>query len=353
MAILTRILSIDGGGIRGIIPGRVLAALEKKLQRRTGDPSTRVADHFDLIAGTSTGGLLTCIYLCPDQPRKETCADTRRPRFSAEDAVELYLERGPKIFARSLWQRIHSGSRFFDEKYDARALEGILEEYFGDLKLSDLLKPCLITAYDIEERRARFFTQHDAVPDLSHDYFLRDVARATSAAPTYFEVAKIASMYGKTIFLIDGGMFANNPALCAYAEVRVKFPVGGSAENDSSERRGPTAAEMVVLSVGTGIDEKPYRYRQAKNWGAFSWAKPAFDIMMSGVSETVDYQLRQMFDAAGRPAHYLRINTRLDGGHTDFDDASEGNLKYLDERGTKLANDSDEKLDILVDLLLT
>src|SRR5947207_3704233 len=82
-----RILSIDGGGIRGIIPGQVLVALEKKIQQLSGDNSKRIADVFDLIAGTSTGGILTCLYLCPD-------ANSARPRFSAADAVDLYLQNG-------------------------------------------------------------------------------------------------------------------------------------------------------------------------------------------------------------------------------------------------------------------
>src|SRR5207249_9528820 len=93
---MMRILSIDGGGIRGIIPGQVLVALEAKIQEVTGDPNKRIADVFDMIAGTSTGGILTCLYLCPGQ-------NGNRPRFSATDAVNLYLQNGDDIFDVSLF----------------------------------------------------------------------------------------------------------------------------------------------------------------------------------------------------------------------------------------------------------
>src|SRR5437773_5863242 len=131
-----RILSVDGGGIRGIIPGQVLVALEKKIQQLSGDDSKRIADVFDLIAGTSTGGILTCLYLCPD-------ANSAHPRFSAADAVDLYLQNGDDIFDVSFFRRLWSAGGTLEETYSAEPLERILKEYFGDLRLSQLLKPCL------------------------------------------------------------------------------------------------------------------------------------------------------------------------------------------------------------------
>lgn len=93
-----RILSIDGGGIRGIIPGQILVMLENLLQKLTKKRNARIADYFDLIAGTSTGGILACAYLAPERGSK-------RPRFSAQEAVDLYLDRGDEVFDLSLWQR--------------------------------------------------------------------------------------------------------------------------------------------------------------------------------------------------------------------------------------------------------
>lgn len=336
MAELIRILSIDGGGIRGIIPGQVLVSLEQKLKERTGNQDARISDFFDLIAGTSTGGILTCIYLCPNFNGNPT-----RPRFSAEEAVNLYLERGGQIFDVSLWQRIRSVGGVLDEKYHAKELEKVLKDYFGDLKLSELLKPCLITAYDIEKRCTKFFTQHDAKQIRKQDYYVRDVARATSAAPTYFEAERIKSLTNDPYPLIDGGVFANNPTLCAYAEVRHKFD------------KKPTAKDMAILSIGTGCIEKQYSYSKAKNWGAIEWIRPLIDIMMSGVSETVDYQLSQIYDAVGHPEQYLRVNSNLRNAKPEMDDALSENLLALQQDGARIAEEFNNKLDSFASLLVS
>lgn len=105
---LVRILSIDGGGIRGILPGQILVRLEELLQEH--DPQARLADYFDFMAGTSTGGILACLYLFPDSEHPG------RPLFSAKDAVDLYLERGDDIFDISLWRKIRSDAGTLDEK---------------------------------------------------------------------------------------------------------------------------------------------------------------------------------------------------------------------------------------------
>ena len=337
MAELTRILSIDGAGIRGIIPGQVLVSLERKLQEQKNDESLRLADCFDLIAGTSTGGILTCVYLCPG-PDPGSQGAKPRPRFSAQDAVDLYVERGPKIFKVSLWQKIRSLGGIRDEKYSADELEETLKDYFGDVKLSNLLGPCLITAYDIESRCAVFFTQHDAEEERK-DFFVRDVARATSAAPTYFQVARVESMTHIPYPLIDGGVFASNPALCAFAEARNKLP------------GKPTASEMAILSLGTGCSKERYDYKRAKHWGSIGWVVPLIDIMLSGTSETVDRQLAQLFDSVGKPEQYLRVDSELRLASYELDDASQKNIDALCAEGARIAQEFDAKLDGFVELL--
>ncbi len=323
------ILSIDGGGIRGIIPGQVLVALEQKLQQIKKDPGFRIADAFDLIAGTSTGGILTCLYLCPD-PKKP-----KRPQFTAQDAVNLYLQNGDDIFDVSFFKSIESAGGLTDEKYSADALEKVLKNYLGDLKLSQLLKPCLITAYDITRRQARFFNQADvAAEGPGREFYVRDVARATSAAPTYFEPANITAFDRSVYPLVDGGTFANNPALCACVEA---FGYNSKL----------AVTDLNVLSLGTGMVDKPYHYSEAKNWGKIGWVGPVLDIMMSGVSDTVDYQLKMLFHSAGVPEQYLRLQLDLKQ-HPEvdsaMDNASEKNMRALEKAGQTLATDSDTAL---------
>ncbi|MEQ8787340.1 MAG: patatin-like phospholipase family protein [Pirellulaceae bacterium] len=335
MAKLTRILAIDGGGIRGLIPAKVIGALESRLQKLSGDEDARVVDYFDLIAGTSTGGVLACLLLCPD-------GETSRPRYSGPELADLYLSHGAEIFSVSLFHRLLSAAGLGDEKYPADGLERVLRNYFGDLWMSQLLKPCLITGYDIRRRRATFFTQHDARQTPARDFLVRDVARATTAAPTYFEAPLIRSRTEIGYPIIDGGVFANNPSLCAYAEARKLF--------------GYRAAQMAILSVGTGAVRKSYFHEEAKDWGAIGWMKPLVDIMMSGVSETVDYECRQAFEAVNVPEQYLRINVEMDrlppGVSSDLDDAQDRNLRGLAELGAETAERFSTQLDNFAQLLI-
>ncbi len=333
---MTRILSIDGGGIRGIIPGQILVILEEKLKAKSGNPDARIADYFDLIAGTSTGGILTCAYLMPAADGETL---TSRPKFDAKQVVDLYLKRGGDIFSVPFGHKLRTGGGILDEMYPASHLEKALDDYFGDTKLSELLKPCLITSYDIKRRMGHFFTQHDAIKRKGWDYLVKDVARSTSAAPTYFQCSDIKSVSEVSYPLIDGGVFVNNPALCAFAEVYNEYK---------------TAPEkIVILSLGTGYSKKEYDYDKAKDWGMIQWVKPIIDIMMSGVSEVVDYQLRQIFDAVGANGQYVRINTELPiDVSPDMDDASPKNLQALKELGTYTAQNFDVQLDAMVDLLI-
>jgi len=334
MSKLTRILSIDGGGIRGIIPGQILVEFEKKLKKYSGNDEARIADYFDLIAGTSTGGILACIFLFPDDE------NPLKSKFSAKEAVNLYLERGDEIFDVSLWQKIRSAGGLTDEKYSANELEEALDDYLDGVKLGELIKPCIITAYDIRRRRTHFFTQREAndANRKGKNFLVKEVARATSAAPTFFEVARVKSLSNVTYPLIDGGLFANNPSLCAYAEAR-KFP----------DR--PTAKNIVILSLGTGRVQKPYYYKEAKDWGMVEWIKPLIDIIMSSVSETVDYQLNKIFDSVGKLGQYLRIEPDLGNASPEMDDASIENLNALKEAGAEAAEIHSDELDKIAKLL--
>ncbi len=339
---LTRILCIDGGGIRGIVPAQILVALEKKLRIATNDPQTRIGSYFDMIAGTSTGGILTCFYLMPDK------LNPSKPLYKAEDAVDFYMQQGGDIFSIPFTHKIRTMGGLTDEKFPVQNLEKALLNAFGKTKLHELIKPCLVTAFDVFEGKAHFFRQHEALLNEGDDYFLTDVTRATSAAPTYFESPLVQSMSGVTRPLIDGGVFANNPAMCAYAEARkMKF---------SPKKQNPTAKDMLLVSIGNiGTLKMGFPHNKVKNWGIIEWIKPLIDIMMSGVSQTVHYQLLQLFKAEDVIKQYVRIDPELYTAKADMDDASPRNLAALKEAGTR-ASELDEiqdKLDRVVKLLIS
>src|SRR5690606_15673309 len=203
---MKKILSIDGGGIRGIIPGMLLAALERRLKRQSGDPDAAIVDYFDFFAGTSTGGILICLLLCPDEQNPS------RPNFTAQEALDLYVMHGGEIFKAGFFRRMIAKFGLLSERYPSANLEQVLSTYFADTRLSQLLKPCIITAYNIELRKTHFFRQQAAIArGETRDFYLRDVCRATSAAPTYFSVAEVYSMSRTRYPLLDGGVFAPNP----------------------------------------------------------------------------------------------------------------------------------------------
>jgi uncharacterized protein len=333
---LTRILSIDGGGIRGIIPGEIIIALEEKLKILTKNSEAKIADYFDFIAGTSTGGIMTCLFLCPEEK------GSLKPRLSAKEVVDFYYEYAGEIFTSPILHKIKSIDGLIDEKYPSNELEKVLDKYFKNLELKDLIKPCLIPAYDIEKRCACFFTQHTAEKSKKNNFLIRDIARGTSAAPTFFAPVTIHSLTGKPYNLIDGGVFAGNPGLCAYIEAR-------KLENH------PEASQMLILSLGTGQLETPYKCKEADKWGKLQWIEPMIDILLSGSTDINDYQLQKIFESVDCNNQYLRINPVFDNNHkelNEIDNVSKGNLEALKSFGKKTAIKYDKKLDEIVKLLI-
>ncbi len=338
-----RILSVDGGGIRGILPGTILAQLEKILQRLSKS-ERKLGDYFDMIAGTSTGGILACIYLMP--------GDDGKAKYSAQDAVDLYIKNGHAIFDRTTAQKFSSVAGILHQKYSQDALYKLLTTYFGDVTLDKLIKPSLITSYNISDRNAVFFTSADARTDDIYNFYVRDVARATSAAPTYFSPAHIESMNKQIFSLVDGGMFANNPALCAYAEARkLNF---SKLFNDPQRKDKPTAADMLIVSMGTGSVKKRYRYDDFKDAGEIKWLEPVIDILMSGNSETVAYQLTQMYLTLEpeNQKNYYRLEPGLREACSEMDEATPENINNLYQAGLAFVHENINMLEEIAKKIL-
>jgi patatin-like phospholipase/acyl hydrolase len=308
------ILSIDGGGIRGLIPAVVLAEIE----RRTG---RRVADLFGLIAGTSTGGILACALARP--------GDDGRPRFEAAELIELYEREGPEIFRHDPLKDVESVGGLADERYDDTALNDVLRRYLGDARLSQTLTEVLVTAYEIEQRRAFFFRSTRARTDPAEDFLLAAVARATSAAPSYFEPARVEDVGGtRSLALVDGGVFAINPSLCALAEVT---------------KAGRRDELTIIASLGTGSHTRPLPYTEVRTWGALKWASPILDVVFDGVADTTDFELDQLLPENA----YVRLQIDLTRASDDLDNATPANLAALRAEGEALISARSADLDAL------
>ncbi len=304
-----RVLAIDGGGIRGLIPALVLAELERRSGRRT-------FELFDLIAGTSTGGIVACALCAPEA-------------LPASELVKLYEEEGPEIFDRSLFQRIRSAEGVLDEKYDDAALDRALERFLATKRLAETKPDLIVPAYDTALPGPYFFKSSKAreTPETD-DFPLSVVARATSAAPTYFEPVEAGERS-----LVDGGVFAANPAMCGLAEVL----------NTVAPR------DVVLVSLGTGERTHRRQFDEIKDWGVAKWARPILDVVFDGVSDAVHYQLERVLG----PERYWRLQIELTLASDDLDDATEDNLAKLRGHAEDLIRDRSADLDAIVAALRT
>ena len=239
LAAPVRVLSIDGGGMRGYIPALVLAELE----RRLGVP---LRSTVDLVVGTSTGAILA-IGLAAG--------------MSAEDLAGFYPKHGRTIFGgveRSVWERriwdsLDRSARNIGGPFGGNAnfggnarhrpdgLEQVLQAVLGDRRLSDLDMPLAVTTFDANVALPVVLTSSDAKLDPRFDLPLWQAARATSAAPTYFPPFEV-DWAGQRRSFVDGGVWANNPAGVAIVESLAL-----------TSARGLTGTSVVMVSLGTGV----------------------------------------------------------------------------------------------------
>jgi patatin-like phospholipase/acyl hydrolase len=181
----------------------------------------------------------------------------------------------------------------------------------------------------------------------AYDFPVWEVARATSAAPTYFEAARVTSADSADPFaLVDGGVFANNPSMCALADVRLRRHEAADPHLESVEKDGVDPTDMVMVSLGTGELTKRLSWGDAKDWGYYGWGRQLLGVVMDGVSDTAHFQCRQLLDD-----RYVRFQIELEAGTTGLDDATPGNVEALAERAKELVGRSGDEIDRVCELL--
>ncbi|CAI0411772.1 unnamed protein product [Linum tenue] len=294
------ILSIDGGGMRGILAGKALAYLEQALKTKSGDPDARIADYFDVAAGTGVGGIFTAMLF--------GSRDQTRPIMKAEETWQFLADNGKRFYRSSgngaggfLKRAFKSGSSGSGSA--TGGLEKAMKETFTEkgrqLTLKDTLKPVLIPCYDLSSTAPFLFSRADALETDSFDFRLWEVCRATSADPGMFEPAQLRSIDGRTKCLaIDGGLAMSNPTAAAITHVlhnKQEFPFVRGVE------------DLLVLSLGTGqLPEVSYDYEQVKTWRAKHWARPMARIAGDVSADSVDQSVAMAFGQC-RSSNYLRI----------------------------------------------
>jgi patatin-like phospholipase/acyl hydrolase len=323
-----RILSIDGGGIRGIIPLIILKNLESRLK-----DGKHLSECFDIMAGTSTGGIIVLLLSTPDQKG--------RPKYKAHEVLELYKTLGKQAFQTSLWQNIKTGAGWWNAKYSASGLERILESYFEAIELKDTLTNVIVPAYEIEQDKTYFFKTTLARSSNDYNYYLKDIARATSAAPAYFkpaQVANVSSMQSRVF--VDGGLAANNPTISAAVY---------AADIYGHE----TPFYIVSLGTGTnyGAKSKLLERNEVENSGFLGWAKKIIPTMMYAVNAVTDYEMRHIFNYNKSHMDYYRFQPIIEAIHSDMDNVSPSNIEALEQYAEQIINENEDALQNIADVL--
>jgi patatin-like phospholipase/acyl hydrolase len=320
-----KILSIDGGGMRGVVPAMILAEIE----RVAGKPASQL---FDIISGTSTGSIIAGCLVTPDE--------SGAPKFPAASLVRLYEEEGPKVFPHSAWRRVATVGSTIDAKYPSDGAFDLFQRLYGDLKLVDTLTDLLIPSFELELGAPFFFSRHDARTDEARNFYLKQAVHASISAPTFFEPYVIKSpdlSRLKHLVFVDGAVIANNPAMCAYVEAKHLYP---------------HAQEYVVVSLGAGDFGAQQLYEEKKGWGVVQWARPLLNILLVGSVDVVDHQMKVLHESPGdKLTQYYRYQIPLSKGDSPLDDASGLNLHALELAAENMIREDRARIEEMCALL--
>jgi patatin-like phospholipase/acyl hydrolase len=312
-----RILSLDGGGIRGIITAVWLKALEDRLGE-----GRRIGDFVDLVAGTSTGAILACAVT---------------QRIPASKIIELYRNRGREIFPSQRWRFDRLLTEGLDKpKYPDTGLGTVLRDVFKSAKISEIAGPrLLVTTYNTLTRSSVVIKSHD--PRYGH-LPLWEVAKASASAPTYFP-AHVTRLGESEVPLIDGGVVANNPTACAIAE--------GVRINSVPGKEGAALKDFVVVSLGTGQTTRPINKDEATSWGALKWVVPIIDVLFDGAAGATDYIAASIIP----PERYFRFQVPLTKAYDDMDNADATNVNALIATAEDYLNKQEAAIGSIANLL--
>jgi len=332
-----RILSVDGGGIRGLISALAIKEIERRLSAKLGREA-RMAEFFHLFAGTSTGGLIALALTSPKG-------------LSASELAALYVDDGPQIFSRGLGRRLGSVWGIGAPKYPAGPLRAAVEDRLGDSRVGDATRDLLVTAYDMTRSEPHFFKRWRAQQSAERNPPIADAALATAAAPTYFPSH---GFHGRA--LVDGGVFAANPSVAAIAE---------ALGRQSDEPAALAPDELFLVSIGTGEFETGYGQGKVSRWGKLGWIAgggsepPILGAMLGGASDGADYWAHMLLNHArgegvpspgelGRGPRYYRLQTKLQEP-VAMDDAGRETLRdHLPAAARRLIEQRSTELDAIV-----
>ncbi len=395
------VLSLCGGGVRGLITAAILKEIEQRLMRKLSTFNVRIADFYDLIAGTSAGGFLTSLLLAPLSSEHKT--------LSAEEIYQIFYDATVNIFLLA-----EHGEPLRDPELCSKNINNILNKIFGKMELKDLLKPSLITAYEPNREWLSFFKQHYAQRVPEYNFFLSDVVAATFSMPVHFNPVKTRSFSDNIVrresfssiiskpkiqetlleelvkknivntkgeiliemdlscreklglssgftplenyiydiierianpkmLFIDGSMFANNPSMSALIEIH-------NIANTKKSNKNVT-----LLSLGTGINQIYHEYNvQDKD----KLTSKLLNMLFTSSEKLSHFQTYITFETSKATDNYIHLNpVIMSSGHSNLptysiNDIRPENIKTLLSITESYIKAIDHKLDDYVEHLI-
>ncbi|MBA3664258.1 MAG: patatin-like phospholipase family protein [Bacteroidetes bacterium] len=325
-----RILSIDGGGLRGVVPLTIL----KTIEQLTGKP---IWKSFDLIAGTSTGGLIATALTIPKNPENKEAGE----KYLLDNILQVYLERGKEIFPPRealVGEVFEITDDLFHPKFNEAGIEKVVGDVCGSSRMNDCLTHLMITSYDLSNNVPLFFKTRSSLSNPEQNILMYDVCRATSAGPTYLPAYELNYPNGNENakrLCVDGGIFINNPSMGAYSEFlknHKEYLLPGESL---------ASTEVFVLSIGTGTYSGQITSRQAKSKGEIFWASRISDVMMRGVNKTTHYEMNEIMEAG----NYVRLTIDIhEEKYAEMSRADKEASEYLIQQTQKQVLNNSEKM---------
>lgn len=301
-----RVLSLDGGGIKGIIELAMLVDMEEKL----GKPISQI---FDFIAGTSTGGIIALGLVAPGYDGK--------PLYSAKEVLKVYLNYSATVFSASDSHRLKTLGGLVGPKYENTGLHYLADYFLADCRMSEALIPTLITAYHLEGESGVAFYSEEARLFADKECLMREVALATSAAPTYFPTVDVQFSWGKLEHLADGALYKPNPSMLAYLAAQERYP----------------GRDIELFSLGSGKTKVEKPCNQLRFGGLVHWAAPIVQHLQSSETESDNEALHRLLNQTNKK-RYFRLNVHLSTDHKSMDDVSPANILALLKAGKEALN---------------
>jgi uncharacterized protein len=309
------ILSLDGGGLRGVVPLTILKTIEAKTGKR-------IHELFNFIAGTSTGGLITAAISIKNP------IDPVTPLYTLDDIMDVYVQRGHEIFPErnKINNLLHDAEDLFKPKFSDAGIKGVFTDVLKNYRMLDCLNDVMMCSYDLNNNVPLFFKSRTARSIAQQNALLYDVCRATSAGPSYlpsYEFVYPNDTEDPNRNCIDGGVYVNNPSMAALVEFsKYHAEYLPSSTNDTDIDYN----NVFVLSLGTGSFTGKVNNSDTMNKGEIYWAQQISDIMMRGVNRATDYEMGEMMEYG----NYLRLSIAIDNNvHSDMANSSSETTQYL------------------------